>query len=259
MARSPITTDTVRTIVAEVLRRVRAEASQAALQRTAAPVHAPVHSPVLAGVALADRVLTLGMLERLPPGTRRVTVPATAVVTPSARDHARDQGISIVRGSTTPSAAGRPFIVAHADCPTPVAPQCAAIARAVPAAQQVPPSGLSDVLQALAIHAARDGARGVLLTGRPAIAAVLANRSPSLRAVIVTAGVATTARAATRLLNAAAECCANLLIVNPEDFSAGGLERLCGEFAACDLGAVPAALTAASAATSACGCKGPGH
>ena len=255
MARSPITTDTVRTIVAEVLRRVRAEASQAAPQRTASPVH----SPVLAGVALADRVLTLGMLERLPPGTRQVTVPATAVVTPSARDHARDQGISIVRGSTTPSAAGRPFIVAHADCPTPVAPQCAAIARAVPAAQQVPPSGLSDVLQALAIHAARDGARGVLLTGRPAIAAVLANRSPSLRAVIVTEGVATTARAATRLLNAAAECCANLLIVNPEDFSAGGLERLCGEFAACDLGAVPAALTAASAATSACGCKGPGH
>jgi len=255
MARSPITTDTVRTIVAEVLRRVRAEASQAAPQRTAAPAHAPV----AAGIALADRVLTLGMLERLPPGTRQVTVPATAVVTPSARDHARDQGISIVRGSTTPSAAGRPFIVAHADCPTPVAPRCAAIARAVPAAQQVPPSGLSDVLQALAIHAARDGARGVLLTGRPALAAVLANRSPSLRAVIVTAGVATTARDAARLLNAAAECCANLLIVNPEDFSAGGLERLCGEFAGCDLGAVPAALTAASAATSACGCKGPGH
>ena len=105
-----------------------------------------------------------------------------------------------------------------------------------------------------------------VLEGEPVYLALLARaakkrgaRVPSLRAVIVTAGVATTARAATRLLNAAAECCANLLIVNPEDFSAGGLERLCGEFAACDLGAVPAALTAASAATSACGCKGPGH
>jgi hypothetical protein len=118
----------------------------------------------------------------------------------------------------------------------------------VPGAQQLPATGLADVVAAIATHTSRDGARGCLLSGRPAAAVVLANRSPGVRAV--------TARDAAGLLAAATECSANLVIVDPKAFSAVSLDRVCGEFARRDLGPAPAEL---AAAPTPCACKTHAH
>jgi hypothetical protein len=204
---------------------------------------------------LAERIITLDSLARLPAGTRQVTVPPRAVITPSARDRAREMGLAIVSAppaAAAPSiAAVRPVAVAHAECGGDAARRCAAIARGVPAAQQLPASGLRDVVAALAAHAARDGGRGILLTGRPAVAAALANRQAGVRAV--------TGRDAASVARATAECAANLLIVDPRDFL-GGLERACTDFATRDRGGIPPELAAGPApAATPCSCKTHAH
>ncbi len=244
--------ETIRRLVAEVIARITTPAaSPAAAAPTVAPTSTYGQPQVSGGVALTDKVVTLASLERLPAGTARVVVAATAVITPSAREHASDAGIEIVRGGAPAAAkqpASRPFVVAHADCGSDAAGRCATIARSVPGAQQLPATGLADVVVAIATHASRDGARGLLLSGRPAAAVVLANRSPGLRAV--------TARDAAGLLAAATECSANLVVVDPKAFSAASLDRVCGEFARRDLGPAPAEL---AAAPTPCACKGHPH
>jgi hypothetical protein len=234
--------DAVQALVAEVIRRIRAAAPAAAAAPKAAATSAPA-SP--GAVSVPGRVITLAQLERLPAGTRAVVVDAKAVVTPSARDHARDEGLTIMRhgAAATAAAPARPFVVAQAACRGDASARAAAIARVVSAAQQLPASGLADVITALAAHASRDGARGILLTGRPAVALVLANRSASLRAV--------SARDAAGLAAAAADAAANLLVVDPASFG-GSLERVCAEFHVAAATTVPAELSHAPAG---CGCK----
>lgn len=236
--------ETIRRLVAEVVARVMALTPAAAL----AP--APASAPAAGGVTLADRVITLATVERLPAGTQRLLIAATAVVTPSAREHARDIGLEIVRGMPQAAAvaAARLFIVAHAECGGDAPGRCATIARSIPGAHQLPATGLADVVAAIATHASRDGARAVLLCTRPAAASALANRSTSLRAV--------TARDAAGLLAAAAECGANLLVVDPRAFSPHSLDRACGEFARRDLGPAPIEL---SAPPTPCACQGHAH
>lgn len=240
-------TDTIRRLVAEVIARLQLDTVAAA----PAPAAAPERPAAVTAVTLTDRVVTLASLQRLPAGTGRAVVPATAVITPSAREHARDVGLELIRGSAAPAALpmSRPFIVAHAGCGGDAAGRCAAIVRGVPGAQQLPATGLADVVAAIAMHASRDGGRAILLSGRPAAAVILANRSPSLRAV--------TARDAAGLLAAAAETAANLLVVDPRAFSAPTLDRVAREFAGRDLGTPPAEIAAAP--STACSCKGHAH
>lgn len=235
--------DAVRAIVAEVLRRLGAAPGGA--RPTAVAAEAPTAA---AHAALPGRVISVAMLEKLPVGTARVTVEPAAVITPSARDHARDRGISIERATGSggqPATPRIPFVVAHAECGGEGAARAAAVARKVPAATQLPATGLADVVAALALHASRDGARGILLTGRPAVATVLANRSASLRAV--------SARDPASLAAAATECHANLLVVDPATFPAAVLGRLAVELAARPASGIPAPLAARPAG---CGCKG---
>ena len=257
-ARSTATVDpeAVRAIVAEVLRRMSATptdglpAATPAPSLAAVPAATPVATPAAAsgGVLLPGRVISVALLEQLPVGTGRVTVAAAAVITPSARDHARDKGLVIERATAAgspPAAARVPFVVAHAECGRDAATRAAAIARAVLGATQLPATGLADVVTALVLHASRDGARGILLTGTPAIACVLANRAASLRAV--------TARDPAALATAAAECAANLLVVDPASFPAAALSRMAIELAARPATEPPAPLAARPAG---CGCKG---
>lgn len=245
----PFDREAIARLVAEVVRRIRSQVPQAKSSGSAPqPPAGGAHPPAATGTAnvtLADRVITQAILERLPAGTRRVTLAANAVITPSARDHARDAGIDLARGAaaTAAPAFARPFVIAHADAPRDAAVRAAAIARTVPQAQQLPASGLADVITALGGHVSRDAARGILLTGRPAVAVVLANRSAGLRAV--------TGRDLKSLVAAAAETAANLLIVDPT-LVPTGLERLCREFAAAAAAAPPPELAAAPAG---CGCK----
>lgn len=240
-------------LVAEVIGRLgtAAPAARPAVPASAVPAASASGSPAAAtDTAVADRVITLAILERLPAGTRRVTIDPRAVVTPSARDHAKEAGLAIVRGAaTTPGqpASSRPFLIATAACAVDPAVKAAAIARAVPGASRLPASGLADAVAALALQASRDAARGVLLTSRPALAVILANRSTSLRAV--------SGRDAATLSGHAAACAANLLVVDPASF-AGGLDRLCSDFAGRPSGPIPAELATAPAG---CGCTSHPH
>jgi hypothetical protein len=235
----------VQALVAEVIRRITAgQARASTAPATAAPTAVPstAHS-------ISERVVTLASVERIPQGIRHVAAVATAVITPSAADRARERGITIVRGSQpAPSAPTRPFVIAQAACRGDASARAAAIARAIPGAQHLPASGLADVVAALAGHASRDAARGILLTGKPAVAVVLANRIASLRAV--------TARDAAALAAAAADTAANLLVVDPATFPAGGLERLCGDFHRGPAAAIPPELAAAAPG---CGCTTHPH
>jgi pyruvate/2-oxoglutarate dehydrogenase complex dihydrolipoamide acyltransferase (E2) component len=244
----PIDRDTIQRLVAEVILRIQAEG------RPLPPASSPAPSVSVGGApepkapaaTFADRVITLHALERLPAGTRQMVVDATAVITPSARDYARDAGIVIVRGGRGgPGAVAppRPFLVAHAQCASDPAAKAAAIVRAVPGGQQLPPSGLADVIAAIATHASRDAARGILLTSRPALGVIMANRSASLRAV--------TGRDAASITAVAADCQANLIVVDPATFS-GILERLCVDFTNRAAGAIPVELAAPATG---CGCK----
>ncbi|MCE9630774.1 MAG: hypothetical protein K8S94_08705 [Planctomycetia bacterium] len=247
----PLDAAAVQALVAEVIRRIGA--TQPALQRAPASASLPAAQPVSAtipGFTIIERVVTLAHLERVPTGVSRVMIHASAVITPSARDRAKETGIVFVRGSgATPTAtAGRPFMIAQAACHSDASGRAAAISRAIPHAQHLPSSGLADVITALAVHASKDAARGVLLTGRPAVAVILANRSASLRAV--------TARDAASLAAAATDAAANLLVVDPAAFPAAALERLCAEFNRTPSPIVPAELAAAPAG---CGCKTHTH
>jgi hypothetical protein len=236
----------VQALVAEVVRRIRVAQAPTAATQSAAPPPQPPAAASGAALSIPDRVITLAHLERLPATVREVVVDAKAVITPSAREHAKDSGISLVRGKPVgaTAVAARPFVIAQAACRVDASARTAAIARTVSGGQQLPASGLADVVAAIAAHASKDAARGVLLTSRPALAIVLANRSASLRAV--------TGRDAASLAAAAAETAANLLIVDPGQFTGSSLERLCADFHRVASGPLPAELTAAP---SECGCK----
>lgn len=258
----------IRRLVEEVLRRIGTlpadgrTAPQATAPargpQAAPPVPAALPAPTTsaapsapaATVTATDAVVTAALIGSLPAGTRRLSIAPRGVVTPSARDAAAAAGITIVRSLAAPAgqAAGRPFVVAHAACPGDATGRAAAIARAVPGAQQLPASGLADVVAAIALCASREGAHGILLTGKPAAAVVLANRSPGLRAV--------TGRDPRALAAAAAECAANLLVLDPAGFAAGALERICTEFARAPAATVPAELAAVPAG---CACRGHAH
>jgi hypothetical protein len=233
----------IRAIVEEVVRRIRSESVVISAPAAAAAPRSPAAPATFTG-----KVITLDVVERLPAGTARLTIAERAVVTPSARDRAKERRISIERsGPAAGPSSGRPLIVAFADAGPDAAGRAAEIVRAVPRASQLPATGLADVIHSIATHASRDAARAILLTTRPAAAVVLANRSASLRGV--------TGRDAAGLLVAAAECGANLLVVRPSDFAAAALGRLATDFAGRDM-PVPNELAATPAG---CGCNTHPH
>ena len=223
------------------------------VRQLVAEVVARIQTQPATGLTIADSVITLATVERLPSGTKRALISAKAVVTPSAREHARDHGIELMRMNATaaPAASPRPFLIAHADCAADMAPRCAAIARRVPGSQQLPATGLADVVATLATHAARDGARSLLLCGRPAVAVALANRSAGVRAV--------TARDPATLLTAITETAANIIVVDARAFPAGSLDRVCSDFAARDLPSPPPELSTPLEPPTPCSCKSHAH
>ncbi len=264
----------VRRLVTEVVQRLRAagatsgsapaqQPAQSKAITAAAPPAVGASSPsasrsgapesAAAGHVVNDAVVSLAVIERVPAGTRRVVVSARAVITPSAREHAADAGLEIVRAGAQAAAAAssRPYFIAHAACAADPTVKAAAIARAVGGSQHLPASGLGDVIASLALHVGRDGARGVLLTGRPTLAAAAANRHVSLRAV--------TGHDWIRVKAAALECAANLLVLDPAAFSSTALERLCSELAHGPDRAAPAELAGGTSHATPCGCRSTHH
>lgn len=257
-----ITPDQIAAIVREVLRRIQADLRPLRALPPAAPAapalplaKAPATGPSTAAGAfgLAEKLVTAASLATIPAGTKTINLRHDALITPSGRDAARAAGWTLVRGAKGAQAtsgaapAGRPFFVAAAECPGDSATRMAGLVRMLPGAQQLPATGLVDVVASLGLHLARDGGRGILLAGRPHVAVALANRSLGVRAV--------TARDTTTLLAAAQECAANLLVIAPRDFSASSLERIGVTLAGRDPGPAPAEL--APPAASGCACSGP--
>jgi hypothetical protein len=243
----PLDAESVRRLVMEVLRRLDMPTQSRAHSSAAVAEPTPVVQvpPTATAISLPAAVISLGVLEKLPPGIVRVGVSATAVITPSAREFARDRGLLIERiAAGTIGAAGRAVLIAHVDGPT-AAPAAAAIARAVPGGTRLAASGLADVVATIALQASRDAARGILLTSRPHVAVVVANRTASLRAV--------TGKAAAEISAAAAAIAANLLVLDPTLFSPSALARIAAEFAGRPAAIPPPELAQASAG---CGCKG---
>jgi hypothetical protein len=72
-------------IVREVIRRLRVESERAATVK-------PSHSHLV-----NDRLITASLIESIPKGTTEVTIAPRAILTPLARDEAKDRGIRIVR------------------------------------------------------------------------------------------------------------------------------------------------------------------
>ena len=137
-----------------------------------------------------------------------------------------------------------PFLVAACDLPARPAAQAAAIVRAVPHAQQLPSTGLAGILEAFAEGASRSGSRGLLLSSRPAVAALIANRKRAVRAVAATS--------VAEALAVAAECRATLVVVDPRRFATGGIQRLAIEFSKQAHAEMPEDLAEASRP---CGCS----
>lgn len=53
-----------------------------------------------AAVSIADKLITAATLEKLPAGTEEVLIATRAIVTPLARDEARDRAIRLIRTET---------------------------------------------------------------------------------------------------------------------------------------------------------------
>lgn len=244
------TPDDVSRIVRAVLARVREAQAPA---RSPAPTPAPTGQASPArdtGFALGEKVVTAAVLARVPAGARRVSLRHDAVITPSARDLARETGLELARvqqGTKAAAPPARPFVIGTAECPGDALARAATVVRSVPGATRIPATGLADVVAALALSVSRDGARGLLLVGRPHAAAALANRSPGVRAV--------TARDSATLLAAIGECAANVVVVHPRDFSATSLDRVAVALATAGT-AVPAELAASPGPAGGCGCGG---
>lgn len=84
---SPSLDEFVERIVREVIRRLRAQEKGVRSADSA--------------VVLSQRVITAASIETVPTGTREITIAARAILTPLARDDARDRGIRIIRQSQT--------------------------------------------------------------------------------------------------------------------------------------------------------------
>jgi len=252
------TPEQIAAVVREVMRRlIRADLPSERLLAPVSPAQpaaASAGSQPAGSVTIAEKLVTGASLATVPAGTRVVSLRHDALITPSARDAARAAGIALVRSAkgagnvTGPAAQPRPLFVATADCPGDIAARTASLVRALPNAQRLPATGLSDVVASLGLHLTRDGGRAILLAGRPHVATALANRSAGVRAV--------TARDTQALLAAAEECAANLLVVSPRDMSGASLERIAVTFATRAPVALPADFAPATPAAAACPCSG---
>ena len=80
----PVSSSDIARLVTEVLRRVRVEADERQTENS--------RIPPAAVTTVSDRVIAAETIVKLAPGTKVVHVARKAVITPSARDLARDRG-----------------------------------------------------------------------------------------------------------------------------------------------------------------------
>ncbi len=82
---SPSLNEFIERIVREVIRRLHVASEQAAVAN------------ISESLFLSDRLITASSIESIPKGTSQVTIATRAILTPLARDEAKDRGIRIIR------------------------------------------------------------------------------------------------------------------------------------------------------------------
>lgn len=208
----PVSSNDIARLVTEVLRRIHAETDSSQTQSARL-------TPPEAAATVSDRVIAAETIIKLAPGTKVAYVERKAVITPSARDLARDRGIEFITAKTDTTQKSDPqLFIAQAECATDVSAIAATIRRAVSTSQQLPSAGLATTLESLAEHASRDAARCILLTESTAVACVAANRFSAIRAVL--------GSDSTALTDSIARCAANLVILDPRKFSTASLTQI---------------------------------
>lgn len=173
---SPSTTQQlIDRVVREVLQQLSPERA-ASTGSAGSPAKTPAATT---GYPLADGVISLEALAAVPSGTDQVLIEATAVITPAARDLARERGIRwIRRGSATP-AVTETWWIADTDQPE----------RGEGLSQQLARRNLQSTAtcpDTLLGEAAAERARGIVLSDLPAPFVCHACRSPAVRAASVT-------------------------------------------------------------------------
>ena len=239
---SPVSSHDIARLVTEVLSRIDAETESLQTQ----------HSQSIsrqATTTISDRVIAAETIIKLAPGTKVAYFEQKAVITPSARDLARDRGIELIPAKPATAQKNEPrLFIAQAECTTNVSAIAATIRRAVSTSQQLPSAGLAPTLESFADHAGRDAARCILLTENTAVASIAANRFPAIRAIV--------GSDATAVSDSIARCAANLVILNPRHFSPASMAHIAKELTT-RIGNPPEILATARANTSHndCGCQ----
>lgn len=222
--RTRVAASDVEAIVREVLARLAGADSQAE-----AHIEATLKSPTTTGersLLLTERVVTTQLLERQLGGVATVTVAARAVVTPAARDLLRERKIALRRGgaaeaATNATPAAR-LVIGVAESNFDPAALVARVKPRLATVEQLPRVGLTGVVSELADRVRLGGDRGVLFTGEPQVALVLANRHPGVRAVAV--GCADSMRRARAAIGP------NVLVIQPRGKSSYQMEAAVIEF-----------------------------
>jgi len=91
---SPSLNEFIERIVREVIRRLHVESERSA---TVVPVTPAAPAIPSHPHFVADRLITASLIESFPKGISEVTIATRAIVTPLARDEAKDRGIRIIR------------------------------------------------------------------------------------------------------------------------------------------------------------------
>jgi len=159
---------------------------------------------------LGQLVTELDLAEQLT-SEKTVRVAAGTVLTPSARDYLNDRGIKLQRIDPTATSQAGPgtamLVLGLAETKFEPSGTIAQLKRDGIKVDQVARVGLTEVVENLTDRVRRGGDRALLLTGRPAAATCLANRSRGVRAA--------TARDPEEVRQVLKELNANLLVMNP--------------------------------------------
>jgi hypothetical protein len=185
-------------------------------------------------LVLISKVVSLADVEGRLGGVSRVVVAPGAVFTPAARDLLRKHNVAIASAVAANTTRSQPLAFGVAKTNYQASPLVTALAAERVNLEQVPQSGLLQVVDELCERVVKQGQLGLLITGQTAAALCLANRNRGVRAAL-----GASVQAVTDAVEAIA---ANLLVIDPGGISFFGVRRMTREFAKLGWKSCPMAL-----------------
>lgn len=244
---SPVDVDAV---VREVLRRLTSD--RPLTGNIVSPVAAPSRQgPTEAGnITLSGRVVTLDDVENHLETATTLIVPIGAVVTPAVRDALKKHGVALRHADSETSAANQSASTL-AVASTAGAYQADNLTKALSGTrsivEEIKTEDLANAVSQLVAAVTRNQRLGILLTGKSALAACMANRDAHVRAAVVhsLADVA----AVTESLGA------NILVVDPQTTGLHTLRSMATAFVRRATDYCPTELSNFGSSTKGCGCS----